>query len=553
MSPDAELTRSELDRTILDKVGFSVSDSVMAAIFDECDADQSGTVSIKELVAFIIGIQTSSKVERANFLSTKLVFSVSFWSLLMFFVALVVSLSLNIRARVRDNIGEDPINFNGMNGILFSFGCYAFVSLVSDGIAKELDLIETAKNKMLLFVRHVDGTVKGKEEMQPRDFFNLLERDGLFLPFATFMAIFRDIDKDSSGTLCFNEIKAYAEAREKRGKLSPVAFQLLVLKMCFVSVEYLLNWFWVIGSISLVFAAYKEDDWSEDAILHLNGIGCILFLFGANLQQFTQFRSVAKFLDYAEELNRAIILMVANICRRSIRSITTGGDKTDTEIEAETLKSLASKSETARDACRLLFESFDVRGVGGGSDGNLDFVELYDALTQAGFVIELDVLRSIFHAADVSGDGELQMDEFVDYILHINTNKTAWERNWGIVKAMAKTAQFWMNWVKVIGGVTLTIGNYADLSTTARMNLGLTGTLCWLITISYGIYCVGKGFADYYDSVAQSKINFKSAVDGALGPPTPAPIKRSRPIKRSSSSDSIETAATVPIYERVLI
>jgi len=537
VSPDAELTRSELDRVILDKVSFSVSDSVMAAIFDECDADRSGTVSIKELVAFVNGIQKSSKVQRAKYLATKLVFSVSFWSMLMFFVGLAVSLSLNIRARVRDNIGEDPINFYGMNGILSTFGCYAFVSLVSDGIAKELDLIETTKNKMLLF-----GTVNGKEEMQPRDFFNLLERDGLSLPFATFMAIFRDIDKDSSGTLCFNEIKAYAEAREKRGKLSPVAFQLLVLKTCFVSVDYWLNWIWVIGSISLVLAAYKEDDWSEDAILHLNGIGCILFLFGANLQQLAQFRSVAKFFDYAEEFNRAIISMIANICRRSI---TAGGDKTDTEIEAETLKSLASKSETARGACRLLFESFDVRGVGGSSDGNLNFVELYDALTQAGFVIELDVLRSIFHEADVSGDGELQTDEFVDYILHIYTNKTAWERNWGIVKAMAKTTQFWMNWVKVIGGVTLTIGNYADLSTTARMNLGLTGTQCWLIPMSYGIYCVGKGFADYYDSVVQSKINFKSAVDGALGPPTPAPIKS------VSSSDSIETVDTIRIYERV--
>ena len=246
-APTSEFTRSDLHRLILEKVDTSVPDSVIKAIFDGCDVDHNGLVSVQELYNFIDATKEErSMSDKVAAVSYKVACSTTFWSFVFFATASCVGIATNVHWRLRP--GEEPnFNYDFMISMLFVFGTYAFVGQVVDATNQEQRLVERAKDKILLFVKNDHCTINSDEEMGPRDFYSILERDGLHIPAQTFMAVFADIDKDRNGTLSFLEIKAYALAREKRGQLSSVSFSLIVMKNCVLKLDYWLMWGWTVA------------------------------------------------------------------------------------------------------------------------------------------------------------------------------------------------------------------------------------------------------------------------------------------------------------------
>lgn len=496
---DEEFTRSEMDRLILEAVGLSISDSVMEAIFSECDVDKSGKVSIKELSDFINNIRERTEAERVQYVVSNLFWSATVWGSLMYFVGAVTAVALNVRPRVRDNIGEDPINYAGMNGILYTLGSYAFVSVYRDAKKIQLDLVETAKKKIVSFVRRLDGStsVDAEKEMTPREFFQLLEDDGVYLPYPAFSTIFTQIDDDNSGYLTFNEVKAYAYAKEKRGELSYLEYEFKLWKVCARSIAYWMLWSWMIGSILFAIAPYCKEC-SPNAIKQLYGWGSILYAAGAICLWYLQYEDAANILNYQQEMNGIFLGFVAEELGATVETAT---------------------EEESRAACHKVFERFDV-GAGSGSDGNLDFIELYDALTQTGFVIQQSILRSIFDAADVSGDGQLQLDEFIDYVLGIKTGKTEFEKQMDILKYMGMTVGFYMVLMSVTGGFLFIAGSYVD-DAKAASNLYLAGTIGFLVPLTRFLYTLVSGHSDYFGALALGKINFKKAIIAKIIPARP--------------------------------
>lgn len=540
--PTAEFTRSELHRLILDKVDTSVPDSVIEAIFDECDVDNNGLVSVKELFQFIEAIdENGSWTKRIVAVGHEVAHSTTFWAFVIFAIASFIGLAFNVQWRLENE--EDPsFNYDFMNNVLLVFGSYAFVGQVVDTTKKEQKLVERAKDKILLFVKSADKTVKVEEEMVPRDFYSILERGGLHIPAQTFKTVFADIDEDDNGTLSFNEIKAYAMARERRGKLSALSFFLIVMKKCMLNVDYWLQWGWTVArydstlsknwfalqpvskcsslplsvasctiSVMNVITSSNADNWAYKIVLHVDGASYAIFSVCALLQHRLNYKEAKRTAAQFEEIKRMLLGQAITVGSRELAN----GETSIAQMESAIRTSFEAKSETAMTACRILFEKADGNGVAGESDGKLDFLELYDALMQAGFVFDVEVLRSIFDKADTNHDGQIELDEFVDCILSFDAAMTVNQKRLQSISTMTREADFWVANFEVLGSFSLLPGNYVN-SKRSRMNWFFASDLAWFIPAVYEAYRICSVAAGNHDALAYGKVNFQRVVLGAL-------------------------------------
>lgn len=246
------------------------------------------------------------------------------------------------------------------------------------------------------------------------------------------------------------------------------------------------------NSIMNVMTSYHSESWPEDFVWHFDGASYVLFSVCAFLQHRLNYQSVAKTQEQTEELKQMLLNQVVDMSGAFDMS---GG--------------------ITRAACQIVFRHIDVSGVEGVPDGALDFVEFYDALMQAGFVFDAEVLRSIFDEADTNQDGKLQLEEFVEYVLGIDANQSVARKRWSVLRTYLTGVDFWMANSEVFGAVFLLPGNYVS-SVRSSMNWYFAADVGWFVPAIYESCAMIAEAAGEYDALTYSSMNFKKIVQDAL-------------------------------------
>lgn len=493
---DGELTKTELDHVILEKVGIAVSEDILGMIFEECDEDQSGRVTFEELAAYISSIKAPTKADRAKTIFLQTMSSVPFFPLVCFVAGLLTDLILMIFTLTGHDY-EGNFNFGYLTSVLYVVGFSVYVAMAYDHAILETVLTERANQKVISWAAagfKVSSSSSSKAADQSAalrvaDLKVALEEASVFLPFHVLQEVFSRIDDDDSGRITFAEIKDYAAACQKQGKATGLRLHQLVVAKCLGQFDFLVTWLWTIGAILFLIATYGSD-LPEQTLFNLNGMGGIFYLVAAAFQFRSYYHDTSSFLDYGHELNMIIHSLAAKSAKKQ-GDIETGNED------------MAAASEE-------LFAKIDVAGGEGEGDGNLNFIELYNALTNAGFVVQLEILHSIFRQADKSGDGLLQLDEFIDYIVNMKTHITPQERFWEVVQ-ISKSDFFFLTLIlQLVGAALICVANYGNMAEKTATNLSFGGTMCFFIPILNYLHGQVEEIASGYDAVVYSQTKFKS-------------------------------------------
>lgn len=495
---DGELTKTELDRVILEKVGIAVSEDILGMIFEECDEDQSGRVTFDELAGYISSIKKPTKADRAKTIFLQTMSSVPFFPLVCFVAGLLTDLILMILTLTGHEY-EGNFNFGYLTSVLYLVGFSVYVAMAYDHAIMETVLTERANQKVISWAAagfkvsssststSTSKAVDQSVSLTVADLKVTLEEASVFLPFHVLQEVFSRIDDDDSGRITFAEIKDYAAACQKQGKATGLRLHQLVVAKCLGQFDFLVTWLWTIGAILFLIATFGSD-LPEQTLFNLNGIGGILYLVAAAFQFRSYYHDINSFLDYGHELNMIILSLVAKSASKQ-RDIETG-------------------NENMVAAAKELFAKIDV--FGGGGDGNLNFIELYDALTNEGFVVQLEILHSIFEQADLNDDGLLQLDEFIDYIVNMKTHVTPEKRFWEVVQ-ISKSDFFFLTLIlQLVGSALICVANYGNMAEKTGTNLNFLGTMCFFIPILNYLHGQVEEIASGYDAVVYSQTKFKN-------------------------------------------
>lgn len=500
----AAFNRRELDRVLLEATRMVVSDADLSTIFAECDVDNSGTVTIDELAAYLNGIGVPSAQDRRQAVLWSSIFTRGFVSCCFFLAAGFLGVPIGL-ARYAGHPYQGPVNTFGLVCIFLVFGTYTLTEIGILGHKASIENAERIEQKLVDWARRgfksadkASPTTPTNEDLTLQEFNDALVDSSIYLAYSDLKAAFGTIDKDQSGSLSLNEILEYADEKEK--KQSNLSINQKTLNACVKDFwGFWMSWCWVLASISYSVGAYQYGNiplaWANFFFV----AGGFLYTAAALSGLVPYYRNVKRDFIYAQELKEVI----RSIARRN---------GSLPEMPGEDDGGVANRS--LKETARKLFEDIDTSN--GRPDGRLDFIELNDALTQAGFVIRLDILQSIFKQADSNGDGVLEVREFVNYVAGGSTDVSGMALTLKIIKYLMRDVDFFIMCDLVFASACFfagsTIGCFPQISYDVVDALYHIGAWAYLVSSVYFTFWLFQGNSDRFDALTLRKLKFKKAM-----------------------------------------
>ena len=371
---DGKLQKSEF-KGLLFGHGIYIKQAVLEEIFVACDSNGDGSLTVDELFNYCNGSRPKQTWwDGVQYTARETTSSVVWWFAVAFhFAAWVGITSFCFKLRGRSIAPEWSI----VGAWFFFFGAVYFFKLLLDSKGSNYDTMLQAKTILKkcvdkdpsFFQQHAGEDA----QMDQRELNAVLEEQALYLPKSILSQIFAEIDVDKGGVLTKEEMDDFAKTQQinpTRDERQRKINEAVVSTWGFWS---LICWF--IGSVlflvgaHLSFAGYTEPPLPHNTYLHLYGMGSVMYWLIA-------FCMIPLLTDEANEYLESIAQMSKAFTDRSER----GGYATSDD----------------------LFRSLDVRGSSRGgseseelSDGNLDVVELYDALIEEGVLIPHDTFLEL--------------------------------------------------------------------------------------------------------------------------------------------------------------
>jgi len=272
------ITRSHLQMVLLKVMGV-VTENFRDRIFKLIDHDESGMISIDELIEFLLnwnpnvtGVQRFVSVTKEAFTDVGWIMSLVLvlGSLLDFFE------SINYKTKGTGLWTNDAFSSTMVIAYCFTFGTLIFAKERLQFELEKYEMEETVRVMLQEMLTRLDrhkkkGTASGEEkafndgvEFSKTRFIHILEEMTVYVPEFQLEVILKHIDSDGSGMISKAELESYTKV--KRNKTLSVA------KTCMTSLVFLSNLAWVVGSIAYVMSAYAKNDVIVDYGYKIGGI-----------------------------------------------------------------------------------------------------------------------------------------------------------------------------------------------------------------------------------------------------------------------------------------
>lgn len=487
---DGKLQKSEFKVLLLDR-GVYVKQAVLEDIFSACDQDGDGSLTVDELLNYIDSFDSDPLSppfrEAVNYTVRKTINDVIWWFALAFHFAAWVGITSFIYKEKGESIRPE---WGIIGAWFFFFGAVYFFKLLTDSESSAFDTMLQAKRFLKKSIQKdptfFDQKAGGDENMDLYELNILLEEQNLYLPKSTLIQIFAQIDSDVSRLLTKDEIVDFA--RTQNTDPTDKERQLAINKAVVRTWGFWSLLCWLLGSMlflvaaHLSYAGYTAPPLPKNTYLHLYGMGSVLYWLLAFCMVPMLLDQVTAYLESVDQMGKAF----AN------RSNSMG------------------LNSSAKDQ---LFQSLNVRKSSKTSnvaeDEGLDATELYDGLIAEGVLIPYDTFLELFKSADVSGDGELQLEEFVKFIENMNVaSKNTWQYYLQMAKRLPYATYFFGVAMFFVGGFCYTMGSYVDLVDSAWWYFG--GAVCYGMASGKNVFWPIKSHWSHFQEVEVGKAKFRA-------------------------------------------
>jgi Ca2+-binding EF-hand superfamily protein len=449
--------------------------------FVACDTDGDGALTVDEIFNYLYAEDASQQTFRhaLAYTARTTTRSVVWWFAVAFhFAAWVGMTSFCLATTIGRHIRPE---WSLVGAWFFFCGAVYFFKLLLDYESCNYDtmvqakiILKTAVDKDPAFF---DSKAGVDDTMDPYELNTVLEEHALYVPKFILTKIFEDIDTDKTGTITKDEILGFAKTQTTDP--TPQERQTAISKAVVRTWGFWSLSCWFIGSIlflvaaHLNYAGYTEPPLPKNTYLHLYGMGSVLYFLLAVCMLPMIDSEVQDYLESIEQMSKAF-------AQRRERS----GLTTDAES----------------------FRSLDV-----GSDGNLDVMELYEALIEEGLLIPYDTLLALFKSADRSGDGKLQLGEFTEFIANMHVAKDdPWRYRWQMLQRVPFTSSFFGWFMFFVGGIFYTMGSYINVAHSAVWYFA--GAICYGMASAKNVFGTVMGHYRHFYAVEAGKAEFKARI-----------------------------------------
>jgi len=475
---DGRLQKSEFKVLLLDR-GIYVKQAVLDDIFTACDKDGDGSLTVDEILDYVDQFDAQADNAWGYTFHTTVTDILWLFAVAFHFAAWVGLVSFIYKEHGSSIRPEWSI----VGAWFFFFGAVYFFKLLWDAASSTYDtalqakrfLKESSQKDPAFFDRKAGDDMS----MDMYELNALLEEQNMYLTKVVLTKIFGQIDKDGSGVLAKAEIVHFA--RTQNTDPSDKERQAAIMKAVVHTWGFWSLICWFLGSIlflvaaHLSYAGYTEPPLPKNTYLHLYGMGSVLYWLLA-------FCMVPMLLDQTKDYLDSVSQMS--------KAFTQGSDLKSTN---------------------QLFQSLNVRSSSTDGSGNegLDATELYDVLVEQGVLISYDVFLELFKAADISGDGELQLEEFTNFIDNLSVAEAGtWQYHLQMIKQLPSASYFFGVAMFFIGGFCYTMGSYVDLVDSALWYFG--GAVCYGLASGKNVFWAIHGNWSHYQAVQAGKAKFRA-------------------------------------------
>lgn len=247
----SELSKKDFESILLKELGpQEICSDFVDHLFEECDEDKNGWITVEELTSYIHKIKPSTKWRRRHFVATRLLTSFSLWGLLLFLTGGMLSATNNLLSRHGTTFQGFSAVVVGITMWCFLLGSFIFLFVSSRQIRKE--------------------------------------------------------ESEESGNDQERKIKLKSPLWVR---VTAPANRILQLVM---SLDQLINFCWLIGSAAFLLAAYAQKLGVQAHVeSELWGLGGVLYLVGGLLFVPSAYIGMIQFLVATQDLQLEIYALVA--------------------------------------------------------------------------------------------------------------------------------------------------------------------------------------------------------------------------------------------------
>jgi len=175
-------------------------------------------------------------------------------------------------------------------------------------------------------------------------------------------------------------------------------------------------------------------------------------------------------------------------------------------LEVYSDKKLALAQE---EGAQTLFQVIDVS-----DDENLDKNELHDALTELGVMIPTHVFDTLYKSIDTSGDGVIQLDEFIQYVSRIKPAQSNKEIVVATLILMVTQISFYIVLTTIAAGSLQVHATYFPPTSPPmrESNMWLAGAFGWAIGGLYFLFQWPQVKGQFFDEVENARFMMKATI-----------------------------------------
>ena len=523
-----EFSKGELQLLFLDSAGIILNENALYEIFTLVDMDKSGLVSAAELASFVHDIRPRSKSDRRTYVTQKTLTFPPFYLCLLNLAASILAATSNISEREGGPLADSTDHpYWGIAAICDLIGNFGYIVLKWEEESLALKGIQQARDRLLKWVKvdlqrftkdiSTNTNTNHSKAMsslrysinysQPNDVGDkdddldlhemslLLESMGVFLPELMLREVFYEVDTDRSGTVSINEFQEYLNRSKQVVGRNWV--RLRVLERCLQTIGFWAAWCFVIGACFWV--TFSHAELSDDYFRQFVGMTCFFYLCGAvgNLSNVYDSTGVTfRQLNNAEILLRATAISIGKAAKENdnmskdlqrrdrkhfLKSVAHSAMKIkkSSSLNRSKKKQEEEEEEETRKAqetgARILFEIMDIS-----QDSNIDATELFDALTVLGILIPVHIFHQLFSRVDKSGDGNVDIGEFIQYIISIEASMSTKAQFMATLHMIIKESSFYLVLIQCSAGFLQTIAAYSlNIPSDRTRNMFLVGSCFW--------------------------------------------------------------------------
>lgn len=145
---------------------------------------------------------------------------------------------------------------------------------------------------------------------------------------------------------------------------------------------------------------------------------------------------------------------------------------------------------------------------------SVDEKELFDALVGLGVMIPSHIFSSLYKSVDESGDGVLQLEEFIDYVSRIQPQQTPKSRIMTTLKLMVRQISFYIVLVQIMAGSIQSHAAYNPPTSPPMRarNLWLAGSFGWALGSLYFLARWPRSKGAFFDQLENAKFMIKESI-----------------------------------------